>query len=375
MPAAQSRSFPITLNNPDVDAIDWEPLVDTFQAQYVCSAIEQAPTTGTEHLQAFLYFERKKTKAAVILLLQDTPWSGAHVELGRGTPSENRSYVKGPYNKNGKSKPVNPTFKEWGTLPSTTDEKDKWSLTLSLAKRGKMEEIDAGLQIRHYSALESIRVGAIKEEGLLGPCGVWISGESGLGKSRMARSFGAFFLKDPESKWVDGYSPGLNMVIEDLDKSHATLSAKLKLWADAHPFTAEKKGGVFQAIRPPLVIVTSQYEMEGIWGDEETLKALKRRFTRVRLYEDQEPIVIPRSTPPQHKSSTTSVLSKLQEMGQIPSSSLQEIVPSSPLPQQSSTNYETVVPATPQESDLSYDVELEGGTWYWREDGVLYADD
>jgi hypothetical protein len=51
----------------------------------------------------------------------------------------------------------------------------------------------------------------------------------------------------------------------------------LKEWCDHHPFAAETKGST-TVLRPPKVIITSNYSMEECFTDPNILEPLKRRL-------------------------------------------------------------------------------------------------
>ncbi|UYD39131.1 MAG: replication associated protein [Wigfec virus K19_600] len=87
-------------------------------------------------------------------------------------------------------------------------------------------------------------------------CGIWIAGESGVGKSTIATTkFGEYYFKD-KSKWWDGYNGEETVVIEDIDASWRDIIPSLKHWADRYPFRAEVKGSMVY-IRPKRLVITS----------------------------------------------------------------------------------------------------------------------
>ena len=82
-------------------------------------------------------------------------------------------------------------------------------------------------------------------------------------KIRKSPTYGAFLDKG-FNKWFDGYQTGQNIILDDFGKDHAWMSSLLKRWADKYAFTAETKGGMI-SIRPPKIIITSNYHPSDIW--------------------------------------------------------------------------------------------------------------
>lgn len=89
--------------------------MDADRVRYMCWAMETCPETGREHVQ--LYFELyKKTTLTGALALFNQTGSTLHLDIARGSGFENRSYIKGPWEKDDKVKPLNPTFQEIGRM-------------------------------------------------------------------------------------------------------------------------------------------------------------------------------------------------------------------------------------------------------------------
>jgi hypothetical protein len=161
-------------------------------------------------------------------------------------------------------------------------EKARWELAWEFAKVGDMESIPADIRIRSYSSLRRIERDYMPRCGSLGsPCGIWIYGPAGVGKTlAVVTAYPEVYIK-PRNVWWDGYQREPIVLIDDIDKFDVRLGGLLKHWADAFPFIGECKGGSIR-IRPTKLLVTSQYTIEDIWQDEETRQALSRRFVVIR---------------------------------------------------------------------------------------------
>lgn len=277
--SARSRAYVFTINNPDdadADAVDALGVHD--QTRYlICGG--EVGEGGTPHLQGYVYFKTMKTLAQCSKLL-----SRARLEAAKGTPEQNRVYCS----KEG-------SFKEFGTIPMSQQTKGKrgadyWEEQLSHAKAGRVEDCDPKLQITHQNALQSIAVryqGAPSSDDWKETPHLWYYGPTGSGKTRKAllENPGAY-MKNCD-QWWQGYQGQACVIIDDIDKYHVKLGYYLKRWADHSPFVAEIKNSSL-LIRPPKIIVTSNYSPEEIWDDANTLDPIRRRFKVVHMgaYQD-----------------------------------------------------------------------------------------
>jgi len=262
---SRSRGFVFTWNNyPE----DFSSVLDALPAKYVVAGKEVAPETGTRHLQGFIYFLHPQRERMVRSKLP-----GCHVEVARGTPAQADEYCRKedpePYARG--ERPVS-------ALEKGAKEKQRWQSAWELAKLGRIDDIDADIRVRQYATLRRIERDYMPGvERLGGPCGVWIWGAAGCGKTRAVLDQFPEAYPKPRSQWWDGYQGEGVVYVDDMDIYDVKLGGSLKLWADAYPFIGEIKGGS-RKIRPTKLIVTSQYRIEEIWTDRETREALLRRF-------------------------------------------------------------------------------------------------
>lgn len=158
------------------------------------------------------------------------------------------------------------------------DERQRWEDAWASAKLGLIDAIPADIRVRQYSTLRRIERDYMPPVARLGgPCGLWIHGLAGCGKTRLVLDTYPDLYPKPRNTWWDGYQREPVVLIDDFDRFDVKLGGQLKHWADAYPFIGEIKGGSVK-IRPTMVIVTSQYTIEEIWTDQETRDALLRRF-------------------------------------------------------------------------------------------------
>lgn len=222
--------------------------------------------SGTPHLQGYVEFSTVKSLAQLKAID-----GRAHFEVRRGTAKQAADYCKKDGN-----------FEEIGTISKSRDEvtKDnasKWAGYLSAAQEGRFEDIPAEVRVRYHKALGCIRTECINQPDMdVELDNYWICGPSGSGKSLWAHGTFPGFYKKSKSEWWDRYDGEDTVLIEDVGPGDLKASW-LKEWADRYAFTAPYKGGMFKAIRPRRIVVTSNYQFEELFGPREW-QPLNRRF-------------------------------------------------------------------------------------------------
>lgn len=280
--STRKRAWVFTLNNySDSDLSRLSLLCSSGKCKYIVYGLESAPTTGTRHLQGFVFFNDAKTRSAVKKIIGE-----AHLEFSKDDPKRGFSSAIEYCRKGGE-------FFEFGDAPSGLKErgdasKDMWDSMKESAKKGMLDEIPSVFLVRYYNTFKAIR-----KDYMLKPAdsptvtGVWVQGEAGCGKSRYVRSLvGSDFYRKMRNHWWDGYQQEPFVICDDLDKFNVSLGGLIKDWTDRYSFTAEAKGGAM-SIRPKLVFFTSQYAISDIWSDRETADALLRRCVVVNFFDPQ----------------------------------------------------------------------------------------
>ena len=271
----RSRGFVFTCNNPTTQK---EELVRGLVSRWLLYGREVGES-GTPHLQGVIWFANQRTLKSLIKKLP-----GFHLEVAKGSPEECEEYCSkdGDVWSSGE-RPLGD--KEKGALGGDA-QSDRWDLARAQAAAGTFDIIDSELYIKYQSAFHRIRSLALETAPLVATDvlnNFWFYGKSGSGKSREARRrFPDAYLK-AKNKWWSGYQFQEVAIVDDVDPQHSVwMGAFLKEWSDHYPFQAEIKGGSF-VIRPKTIVITSQYKIEDIFTDPETVAALQRRFQVTRF--------------------------------------------------------------------------------------------
>lgn len=244
-------------------------LVDNIECRYIGYAHEIAPTTGTPHLQGFICFYNATTYKSVIKQMP-----GCHIEHMKGSMRQNETYCS-----------KESELIERGDKPATNDDKGRANAirlqqNWELAKQGRIEEIDPDLRWKHFNTIEKLAMKHMaRPDPIEQTAGIWIHGKSGCGKTKFVfKEWPDHYVKS-RNKWWNGYRGQEVVVLDDLGIVEARwIGDFLKDWGGQFPFQAESKG-TGMLIRPKIFVVTSQYSIDQLWQDNETVDALMRRFT------------------------------------------------------------------------------------------------
>jgi len=231
---------------------------------------DEVGESGTPHLQGVVCFNNTRSFSAVSKLLPR-----AHLEvcrdLGRAVP-----YCK----KDGK-------FEERGVEPQKNGG-DTVAERIAKNKRLRDQSIEESLDkgdicmtqvplLKKAKYILAQEGDAVETEDVRG---VWYWGPPGVGKSHRARQeYPDAFIKS-QNKWWDGYVGQKAVILDDLDTD--VLGHYLKIWADKWKCCGEVKGGMVP-LKHQVFVVTSNYDVDELFKEENMKDAVFRRFKIIRM--------------------------------------------------------------------------------------------
>jgi len=273
------RRFCFTWNNYPLDAEDQlRCFHERKGGEYLVVGREKGES-GTPHLQGYICLKHAITFSALKKYFPQL-----HIERAKGTPKQNQTYCT----KDG-------DFFEVGEVPEDPGKagaeasRETWRNILSAAESGNWD----------YLKREYPRVWVTMSEKLISKRvpntsvvdgetqNEWWYGDTGTGKSRLAwEKYGPICYQKMLNKWWDGYDSQPVVVIEEWSPKNEVTASALKIWADRYPFTGQIKGGVLQKIRPPKIIVISNYRLGDCFPDRRDADPIARRFTEFEFPRD-----------------------------------------------------------------------------------------
>lgn len=225
---------------------------------------------GTKHLHAFIKVSRK------------IQWSATRFDF----PDHHGNYqVAKSWNA------VKKYVQKGGNFISSIDvesaQQKRGKHNKAILEMGVKAAVDAGLISLHQvpNVQRGINIYRSQEPPYDHPDvrGQWYVGEPKTGKSLTARTRHPEAYIKAQNKWWDGYTGQQSVILDDLDKGGVCLGHYLKIWADRYACQGEVKGGHVN-LQHRALIVTSNYTIEQLWGEEpEMCEAIKRRFEVTRF--------------------------------------------------------------------------------------------
>lgn len=272
----RGRSFCFTLFAQErlceTDCDSLRALGKSSDVRYLVFGRELCPTTGRQHLQGYIQFRNARRFNAVRGILP----AGSHIELAKGTPSQNRKYCV----KDG-------DYEEFGTTPSAANSGRKLDERLAAVftalqdgeSHMELAREQPGLYVRFHAGImrtaEILRSNPRTDR----PTVYWFYGPTGSGKSRAVydRFPGAFFK--PPGQWWDGYDHQPVVCLDDFRPEDFPYHYLLRL-LDYYPLLVQVKGG-FRQFNSGIVCVTCPCRPSDLYvGLSEDVTQLERRVTK-----------------------------------------------------------------------------------------------
>lgn len=281
-----------------------EDKIKQIDCDYIIFGHEIAPTTGTPHLQGYIYFKNRKSAKQMKKLLGDR----AHFEKAKGNSKQNYDYCTkdGIFFEKGKRPLTKQEIDKNGGKQRAKMQKEEWAAIIQHAEKDDLDWIEQNyprIFFVYKHNIERIRDGAKTEYNLdldnkgLRDHFLWLWGPTGSGKSHSARAIAKKIDPDHEpylkdwNKWWNGYKGQKVTIIDEASPERLEhLIDFLKKWADKWTFTAEVKGSSYNAIRPEYIIITSNYNMKDCIPRVQDYDALRRRFSVIEKYDKEQAI-------------------------------------------------------------------------------------
>lgn len=268
-----ARAFQFTIHKLE----KYDEFVKIFKDLKSCdfgiSCLEICPNTKKEHIHLYTHFTNPYRLSKKILKYN------FHIELCRGSPKQNIDYIEKDGN----------IIEEWGTRPR------QGQLTISELKNLEKDETPAILyrikneidekendKNKFFEMLDEIQNDSLK-----GPEIIYITGDSGKGKTYSAYKIALEkFEKEKigkltcKNEFIDIINEDAEcFVIEEFRPSQIKASDFLQL-TDKYGYRCNIKGG-FKTLRPKMIIICSIIRPQELYRDEEINSQFLRRITSI----------------------------------------------------------------------------------------------
>lgn len=269
---AKSRAWCFTINNPLASEDGYlRALVETSSAEYIVWEHEVAPTTGTKHIQGYIYVKNPRCLSGMTKLLPR-----AHLEKAKGTPEQNRIYC---------TKEETEHF-EVGVMPQAGKRNDIRAVKDMIKENKSMPEI-----LEVATSYQSMRAAELlmkykKVEQRVPPTVKWYYGPTGTGKTRKAieKAGEDYWMSGRDLKWWNGYYGQKHVIIDDFRGDFCTFHELLRI-LDRYPYTVEVKGGS-QPLKATHITITSAMHPRDVYKGRtrEDMEQLIRRITKIKEF-------------------------------------------------------------------------------------------
>lgn len=233
---------------------------------WIKGQLERGEETGYLHYQVLVCLHSKQRLSRVKSIFGER----IHAEPSRSSAAE--VYVWKEETR------VPDTQFEFGNKPFKRNDSQDWQRVWDLAVAGRIMDIHPEVRFPHYRTIKQIEKDYMKPVAQEKTVKLYW-GRSGAGKSRRAWAEAGWdaYVKDPNTKYWDGYQGQENVVIDEfrgkIDVSH------LLRWLDRYPVNVECKFGAC-TFRAKNIWITSNLSVRQWFPeiDDRTLDAITRRM-------------------------------------------------------------------------------------------------
>lgn len=274
----RSRAFCFTWNNYTEEDMMF---VQSLDITYGVFGREICPTTGTPHIQGYIYYKNPRYYSAVKKRLE-----GAHVDIAKGDHEDNYKYCT----KSGK-------YEEVGIRPKPGKRTD---LEIVRDRIMEGESVDTIViedpQAFHQYGRTLERIETIQNRNRFRTWmtkGIWYTGATGVGKSHKAFENyhpKTHYVYPNDNGWWDGYN-GQEIVILNDFRGEINFQFLLRL-VDKWPEFVRRRGREPAPFLAKTIIVTSVLTLTQIYGESnngDDLEQLLRRFDTIQIGDTEVP--------------------------------------------------------------------------------------
>lgn len=264
----RSRAWTFTINNYTPED---ESRLQAIECVYIVYGREIAPSTGTHHLQGYIYFSAQRT----LSVLKKKIHPSAHFEVAKGNGEQNRTYCTKDGN-----------FFEKGTIPSAGKRTDISEMKKAVRDGATMAEL-----IESSTSYQSIKTAELLMKYQAPPPiravrVLWYWGSTGTGKTHLAfQQCPGAWVSGKNLTWFQGYSGQKEIIIDDFRGDFCEFHTLLRI-LDKYPYQVELKGSSAW-LRAETIIITSCHPPDQVYRNRTTedIEQLMRRITEIRHFD------------------------------------------------------------------------------------------
>lgn len=251
--------YPDSNNIPDLGQCitDW---TSTGKITGLVAQEEICPTTQRLHFQAYVRFKNSVRLAQVKSIFG----SGVHAELRKGTEMEAIAYCSKLETRKPDTSPF--FFGEMGKQGVRSDLEEIKTMIIQKKSEKEIAEAHFGDYLRYYKGIREVKNLFSEEKRNWKMKNIIIWGKPGTGKTWAATKYNpdSWWIKEPTTKWWDGYNYQEIVIIDDYDHNdptHLNINYMLRLM-DRYPMRVECKGSTMEFSSKTIVITANQNPKE-----------------------------------------------------------------------------------------------------------------